>query len=170
GHRAFGRALLGPWARVAREGLIAGLVGGVVVAVWILLYDLAAGMPFRTPALLGAALFHGLRAASAVVISFPLVLQYTVVHGLAFVVFGWAAAALLALADREPRVIFGVFMLFCCFEVFFIALVAILAEWLLDTLAWWTILAGNVLASLAMLGYFFRGHRMAWREFLAARR
>lgn len=170
GHRALGKALLGPWTRVAREGLIAGVAGAIAVAVWFLLYDLAAGMPLRTPALLGATLFHGLRDPSALVITVPLVLQYTVVHGLAFMVFGIAAAGLLALADREPGFIFAVFMLFCCFEVFFIALVAVLAEWLFETVAWWTILGGNLLASLVMLGCFFRGHRVAWREFLAARR
>jgi len=170
GHRALGKALLGPWTRVAREGLRAGLAGAAVVAIWFLLYDMAAGVPVRTPALLAATLFHGLRDPSALVITLPLVLQYTAVHGLAFVFFGWAAAGLLALADREPRLLFAVFMLFCCFEVFFVALIAILAEWLLETLAWWTILAANLLASLVMLGYFFRGHRVAWREFLAARR
>jgi hypothetical protein len=52
--------------------------------------------------------------------------------------------------------------------VFFVALVAILAERLLEALGWWTILATNVLAAGAMLGYFFRGHRVAWREFLGA--
>lgn len=170
GHRALGRALLGPWTRVAGEGLTAGLAGAVAVAVWFLLYDLAAGMPLRTPALLGATLFHGLRDPGALVITLPLVLEYTAVHGLAFIVFGWAAAGLLALADREPRLLFGVFMLFCCFEVFFVALIAILAERLFETLAWWTILAANLVASLVMLGYFFRGHRVAWREFLAERR
>jgi hypothetical protein len=170
GHRALGRALLGPWTRVAREGLIAGLAGAVAVAVWFLLYDLAAGVPLRTPALLDATLFHGLRDPSALVITMPLVLQYTVVHGLAFVLFGWAAAGLLSLADREPLLLFGLFMLFCCFEVFFIAAIAILAERLFETIAWWTILAANLLASLVMLGYFFREHRVTWREFLAARR
>ncbi len=170
GHRALGKALLGPWSQVTREGLVGGLAGAVAVAVWFLLYDLAAGVPLRTPALLGATLFHGLREPSALVVTAPLVLQYTVVHGLAFVLFGWAAAGLLALADREPRLLFGVFMLFCCFEVFFIAAIAILAERLFETIAWWTILAGNLVASLVMLGYFFRGHRVAWREFLAARR
>src|SRR5262249_52870442 len=118
GHRALGKALLGPWTRVAREGLIAGLAGAVAVALWFLLYYLAAGVPLRTPALLGAALFHGLRDPGTLVITTPLVLQYTVVHGLVFVGFGWAAAGLLALADREPRLLFGFFMLFCCFEVF----------------------------------------------------
>ena len=97
-------------------------------------------------------------------------LQYTVVHVLAFAIFGWLAAGLLALADREPRLLFGFFMLFCCFEVFFFAMVATLAEWLFDSLAWWTILAGNLLAALVMLAVFFRGHRVAWREFLAAPR
>ncbi len=170
GHRALGRALLGPWARVAGEGLTAGLAGAVAVAVWFLLSDLAAGMPLRTPALLGATLFHGLRGPSALLITLPLVLEYTAVHGLAFIAFGWAAAGLLALADREPRLLFGIFMIFCCFEVFFVALTAILAERLFETLTWWTVLAANLVASLVMLGYFFRGHQVAWREFLAARR
>jgi hypothetical protein len=155
-------------SRYFREGLIAGTIGAAIVAVWFLLSDLAAGMPLRTPALLGATLFHGLREPSALVITLPLVLQYTAVHGLAFIAFGWAAAGLLALADREPLVLFGIFMLFCCFEVFFIALIAILAERVLETLAWWTILPGNLLATVVMLGYFFRRHRVAWRELLAA--
>lgn len=169
GHRALGRVLLGPWTRVAREGLIAGLAGAAAVALWFLIYDMAAGMPLRTPALLGAALLHGLRDANALVITTPLVLQYTVVHGVVFVLFGWAAAGLLAVADREPRLLFVFFMLFCCFEVFFAALIAVLAEWLFDTLAWWTILAANLVGALSMLGYFFRGHRVAWRQFLTAR-
>ncbi len=53
GHRVLARALLGPGTGVAREGLMAGLLVAVTVAVWFLLYDLAAGRPLRTPALLG---------------------------------------------------------------------------------------------------------------------
>jgi hypothetical protein len=77
---------------------------------------------------------------------------------------------MLALADREPRLLFAFVMLLCCFEVFFAAMVAILAEWLLETVPWWTILAGNLLAALVMMGYFFRGHRVTWREFIHAGR
>jgi hypothetical protein len=171
GHRALGRALLGPlWTRAVREGIWGGLLGAVVVALWFLAYDTAAGAPLRTPALLGAALFQGLRDPAALHATVPLVLQYTIVHGAAFVAFGLAAAGLLALADREPRVLFGFVMLFCCFEVFFAALLTILAEWLLEAVPWWTILAGNLLAAVVMLGYFFREHRVAWREFMHARR
>jgi hypothetical protein len=169
GYRALGRTLLGPWTRIAREGLVAGLLGAGVVAVWFLLYDIAAGLPLRTPALLGAALLHGLRDPSALVIDTPLVAEYTAVHGLAFVLFGWVAAALLALADREPRLLFAFIMLFCCFEVFTFVMIEALAQWLLESIAWWTILAGNLLASGVMLGYFLRGHRVAWGKFLHAR-
>ncbi len=168
GHRALGRALLGPWTGVVREGLTAGLLGAATVAVWFLLYDLAAGRPLRTPALLGAALFDGLRDVSALTITVRAVARYTVVHGAAFVAFGWAAAGLLALADREPRLLYAFFMLFCCFEVFFVAMVAVLAEWLLEALAWWAILVGNLLAAGVMLGFFFRAHRLAWRGFRAS--
>jgi len=170
GHRALGRVLLGPWTRVAREGIVAGLLGAAAVAVWFLLYDLAAGMPLRTPALLGAAVFHGLRDPNALVVTLPLVLEYTVLHGAAFIGFGCAAAGLLALADREPRLLFGFVMLFCCFEVFVLAMIATLAEWLFETLAWWTILTGNLLAALVMLWFFFGHHRVTWREFIEARR
>lgn len=171
GHRALGRALLGPlWTRAVREGIMGGFLGAAAVALWFLAYDAAAGVPLRTPALLGAALFHGLRDPGALTITLPLVLQYTIVHGGAFILFGLAAAGLLALADREPRLLFAFFMLFCCFEVFFAALVTILAEWLLETVPWWTILAGNLLAAVVMIGFFLREHRVAWREFLHARR
>jgi hypothetical protein len=169
GHRALGRVLLGPWTRVFREGLSAGLLGASAVAIWFLIVDTAAGMPLRTPALLGAAVLEGLRDPSALVITWPLVLKYTLIHGAAFAFFGWLMAGLLALADREPRLLYAFVMLFCCFEVFFIALIMILAEWLFEALAWWNILAGNLLAAVVMLAYFFRGHRVAWREFLTAR-
>jgi hypothetical protein len=171
GHRALGRALLSPlWSRAVREGIWAGLLGAAAVAIWFLVYDTAAGVPLRTPALLGAALFQGLREPSALQITLPLVLQYTVVHGAVFVAFGIVAAGLLALADREPRLLFGLVMLFCCFEVFFAALLTILAEWLLEAIPWWTILGGNLVAAVVMLGFFFREHRVTWREFLHERR
>lgn len=169
GHRALGRGLLGPWTRVAREGLVAGLIGAAVVALWFLVNDLAAGQPLRTPALLGAAVLEGLRDPSAVHVTPRLVVEYTLIHGATFVLFGWLAAGLLALADREPRLIFVFVMLFCCFEVFFFALIAVLAEWLLEAIAWWTILAGNLLAAVGMLAFLFREHRVAWREFLSLR-
>jgi len=50
-------------------------------------------------------------------------------------------------------------ILFAAFEVFFFGAVIIGAKWVLDEVAGWTIFVGNLLASAAMLAYFFTGHR-----------
>ena len=78
-----------------------------------------------------------------------IVLKYTVVHGLAFIAFGLVAAAgLFALADRDRRVLFAVFMLFCCLEVAALLMIFVLAERLLEDLAPWAILGANLLATV----------------------
>jgi len=126
------------------EGMVVGLAGAAAVAIWFLLYDLAEGAPFRTPALLAAALFHGLRDASALTITSGLVLEYSAAHGLAFILFGLGAAGLFALVDRDRRILFAVFMLFCCFEVFVLAMIMVLGAWLFHTLPPWTIVGGMI--------------------------
>lgn len=150
--------------RIVPEGIAAGAIEAGTVALWFVCWDAARGAPLLTPALLGAALFDGFRHASAVQITARLVLGYSLVHGAAFGLFVLAAAALLAAADRQPVLRFGLFLLFCCFEVFALALIAVLAEWLLEALPRWSIAAGNVLAAGAMLGFLLRRHRAAWRR------
>jgi hypothetical protein len=154
--------------RILYEGALVGLAGAAAVALWFFLYDLAAGTPFRTPALLGAALFEGLRDAAALTITPGIVLKYTVVHGLVFLVFGVAAAGLFALVERDRHVLIGVFMLFCCFEVAVFLAMTVLGSWLFNTLHPWAILAGNLVAALVMLGILFRDHRFTLHEALTS--
>ena len=148
------------------EGVIGGTIGAVTIAVWFLCIDVSTGQPFRTPALLGATLFEGLRDPAALHPTARLVLEYTVLHWVAFVSFGLLAAGLLAAADRDPRLLVILFMLFCCFEVFVLGLISVLAERLFEVLAWWTLVLANLLAGLIMLGFFFRRHRSTWHQFL----
>jgi hypothetical protein len=148
--------------RIVTEGITAGALGATAVAAWFLLYDAAQGRPYFTPALLGAVLFHGLRDVSAVSVSLPLVLGYSLFHWAAFALFGIAAAALLAGADRQPTLLFVFVMLVCCFEVLALALVAVLAEWLFEALAWWSIAVANALAVVVMLAFLGRRHRQVW--------
>jgi hypothetical protein len=148
------------------EGIVVGLGGAIAVAVWFLIYDIAAGKPFRTPALLGATLFERLRDPAALVITPALVLKYTVAHVLAFVAFGIAASGLFRLVDYERRVLFAVFMLFCCFEVFVVAMIMMLAQWLLEEIPLWAILGANFLAAGVMLAILFRSHHRAPSEVL----
>ena len=150
--------------RILYEGILLGLAGAAAVAIWFFLYDLAAGTPFRTPALLGAALFEGLRDAAALTIAPGIVLKYTALHTLIFLVFGAAAASLFALAERDTQVLIGVFMLFCCFEVAVFLAVVVLGSWLFNTLPPWAILGGNFVAALVMLGILFRHHRFSLHE------
>jgi len=146
------------------EGLGAGALGGGAVAGWFLLHDVIAHRPFFTPSLLGAVVFHGLRDGSTVTVSGRLVLEYSLLHWAVFMVFGVAAAALLAVADRQPSLLVAFVMLTCCFEVAALVLVAVLAERLFEAPAWWTITLANALAAATMLIFLGRRHRRAWRE------
>ena len=154
--------------RILSEGLWVGLAGAAAVAVWFLVFDLVAGVPFRTPALLGAVLFHGLRDPGGLVITPDLVGAYTIVHCSLFVLFGWAAAGLFALADRDRHVLFALFMLFLCFEVAAFAFVAVLGSWLLHTITPAAIVGANVIATILMLFLLFQNHRRAPREVLTS--
>src|SRR5262245_57487112 len=80
------------------EGASAGLAGAAAVALWFFIYDLIIGAPFRTPALLGAALFRSAHDWRAVEVAPSIVLKYTVFHVVVFALLGWALAGLLALA------------------------------------------------------------------------
>jgi hypothetical protein len=160
-HRTLPRLLVGGWWRVLREGTTAGLLGAVVVALWFLAIDAIQGEPLRTPTLLGRGLLKLLAGPHPVVV-------YTLVHGAAFVLFGIVAAVLIAGAERAPMFLFAVVILFTAFEVFFFGAVIIGAKWILDELAAWTIFVGNLLASAAMLAYFFRAHRALVRRLTEA--
>jgi hypothetical protein len=156
-HRTLPRLLVGAWADVLREGALAGLIGAATVALWFLAIDSIHGEPLRTPRLLGTGLLKVLAGPQPVAI-------YTVVHGVAFVLFGIIAAALLAGAEQAPVFLFAVVILFTAFEVLFFGTVIIGAKWILDELAGWTIFVGNLLASATMLAYFFRRHRALARR------
>jgi len=82
-----------------------------------------------------------------------------VLHGLAFIAFGVIAASLMAMSDREPALFIGFIILFACFEAFFFAMVQVFGLSKTGELTWWSVLVGNLLASVAMLWYFFRAHR-----------
>ncbi|MGO9604710.1 MAG: hypothetical protein ACLQAT_15210 [Candidatus Binataceae bacterium] len=159
-HPMLARNVLGSaWLRVAREGVMAGIVGAVVVALWFLGYDLASGDSFKTPAMLGAMIFQGATDVQGTTATLALVLGYTVLHFFAFIVFGLMIAVLLAASEWEPFLALGVFLLFAVFEVFFVGFVTLLDQSVVSALGWWKIVAGNILALLAMTAYFLRGHR-----------
>lgn len=152
--------------RILREGLYAGLIGAGAVAAWFLILDLAQGRIFFTPGALGSALFFGARSAEAVQVSAVTVLGYTGLHVTAFLAVGLVAAALVTEAEEwASAVILGAILLFVTFETFFIGLLAIVAQWLLAVLPWWSIAVGNLLAAASMGYYLWREHPALGRAF-----
>jgi hypothetical protein len=144
-----------------REGVTVGLIGAAIVMLWFFIVDLAAGAPLRTPALLGAALFDGVRA-EAVTPTARLVVGYTAVHVAGFVALGLGVAGLFALAEREKRVLALVFILSCCLAVVFLAMVYALSQWLGQAVTPAIVLTGHILGAAAMVGAlaYFHGRLM----------
>jgi hypothetical protein len=144
--------------RVVREGVVAGLIGAMIVAGWFLIFDLMRGQPFFTPAALGSTLFLGASSISEVSITPIPVLGYSLLHFSAFILAGFLAAGIAAAAEDQPPLVLGAVLFFAVFEAFFMGALAMLAEFLLGTLAWWTVAVGNLLAAVSMGLYLWMHH------------
>jgi len=143
----------------AQEGMVAGLLGAVTIAVWFLVVDSLSGRPLYTPTVLGLALFKGTAGlAPSVAIDLEMVLMFTWVHGLAFMVVGGLVSYLLDVAEHHPHVGFGAVLLFVVLELGFVVVSLVFAEPVLRALAWPAVLVGNLLAAVVMVGYFWRHH------------
>ncbi|HSM36236.1 MAG TPA: hypothetical protein VK837_07565 [Longimicrobiales bacterium] len=156
--------------RILREGLYGGLIGAAAVAIWFLLIDAMFGRLLFTPGALGSVLFHGARSVADVQTDALTILGYSGLHLIAFFVTGLAAAAIVTEAeDYAMPLIFGAILLFVTFETFFIGMLAIVAQWLLSVIPWWSILIGNIIAAVAMGTYLWRHHPKLREAFLEGR-
>jgi len=144
---------------VVREGIVAGLIGAAVVAIWFFVFDLMRGKPFLTPTLLGSMVFFGVKTPVGLEPALGPIVGYTILHGLAFIAFGIVAATMMAMSEREPALFIGFVILFACFEVFFFGMLSVLGRAAQAALVWWSVLIGNLLASVAMIWFFFRKYR-----------
>ena len=79
--------------------------------------------------------------------------------GIAFLVFGIVAAALISGAEQQPLLVLRLAILVTALEVLFFGAIVIAAKWVLDELSGWALFLGNVFAAAAMLWYFFVHHR-----------
>lgn len=148
-------------ARLYQEGIVAGVIGAAIVAIWFFVVDLASGRPLYTPTVLGTVLFRRgapLDALDTIAPSPGVVLMFTWVHGLVFAAVGGVASRLLGMAERNPSLGFGVLLLFVVFEAGFTVAAMVLAAPVLHALAWPSILVANLLAAGGMALYFRLRH------------
>lgn len=144
-----------------KEGILAGVLGAVTVALWFLVVDMMHGRPFHTPTVLGTALFgRGVWPATLETMppSAEMVAMFTWVHLLAFAIIGVIVAHVIALTERHPSLGFGFVLFFVILEACFTVGIMIVAEPVLRALTWPAILVANVLAAAVMAVYFWLRH------------
>lgn len=150
--------------RVLSEGLVAGLLGYVTIALFFGILHLVTGQSlFHTAAVLGDPLVShksvvvGGAAAGSVI-------AFNGFHMLAFLLFGLIAAWLTSRAERNPG--FFLLMLFLGLAGFFYSLSGFLGFSIDRPLApsWMSVAAANLLAGLLMSAYLLRAHPGLWQK------
>jgi len=141
-----------------REGLLAGLIGGLIVAAWYFAVDLGRGDLLHTPNLLGQIFAQGDTIPAPRTISSAAVLQYSLLHFGWFFLFGVGLAALTHLASRNPTFRMGVWLFLVVGLVFWLGISSMLYRLTDQQFPWLTFLVGTLLGVGSMGLYLWRRH------------
>jgi hypothetical protein len=148
-----------------REGVITGSLGAAAVAGWFLLTDLVQGRPLSTPSVLGqVVLFNSTNPVVSPAEAGPVV-AYSLLHFGLFVLFGIGVTQLVHLAMRTALARFALMLVAVVFEVFFLIATYVLFAGTRYLFPWWSVLAANTLALVAMGYYLFGHHPVLRRQF-----
>jgi hypothetical protein len=145
-------------SRVIREGITAGIIGALVIAVWFLGIDAVRGEMLATPVMLGTSvlsLFLGAGSPPSFAGAF---LGYTAFHFIAFMIVGIMLSAIVNASERVPSFLFGFLLLVVAFEVGWLGWTSVLAQGEFGALSWLRVFIANLLASGAMGAYLWRQH------------
>ena len=142
------------------EGLVTGLLGyATVVALFAVANLLSGEAVFHTAALLGSALFFGLRDAGDLVPGPAPIIAYNGVHILVSLCIGLGAAWLVFQAERNRPLWFIVFFVFLAGFIYSVAVMGVLAAEIVEILSWPMIVVANVGAGVTAGGYLWARHR-----------
>ena len=131
------------------NGAIAGLVGATILAAWFLIIDLVRASPFATPAFVARTLL----GAPDMEPTLTLLAMYTALHFSVFVVVGAVVAWAFERSHLHAYVVLGLVLGFLLFDLIFYAGVLITGVNVVRELGWPQVLAGNLFAGLALVGY-----------------
>ena len=142
--------------RVVREGVSAGLIGALAIAVWFAIIDAISGRVLATPIMLGTSL-SSLVLQGAVPSPAGAILGYTLFHFAIFALIGIVFSFVVNSAERVPSAFIGFAMLFVAFEVGWVGWTTVLAEGF-GELTWLQVFLANLIAALTMGLYMWRQH------------
>jgi len=140
---------------VLADGVVGGLLAGLVVALWFLVVDFVAGQPFHTPAVLAGAL----AGQDVVAPTFRLVAAYSLIHFGVFALLGVAMAAALAVLGTPPRLLLGVVFGLVAQELVFYAGLSLSGASRVAVVPWPHVVAANVLSGFVLMAYLHRAAR-----------
>ncbi|MEJ2539107.1 MAG: hypothetical protein P8188_03820 [Gemmatimonadota bacterium] len=147
---------------VLREGMIVGLAGAAVVALWFLALDTLAGEPLRTPSAMGGLVFGGETDAANLPVRMSWVVGYTAVHIGIGLVLGSVLAAASAAVEGSPPLVVATVLAFVSFEALIMGIVGLVSFFLPHH---WTVVAiGNFLAAATMVWILWRRHPQLARD------
>ncbi len=119
--------------QIVVRGLVAGLIGATILAVWFFVIDTIEGRPFFPLAFLASYLAH----VEGVDRSVALITLYTVLHYLAFFAVGLLAAWVMSRLETCPSLLLGLVLGFVPFDLVFY-LASCSPAW-----TWWANSAGR---------------------------
>ncbi|MDG2051152.1 MAG: hypothetical protein P8M78_13425 [Myxococcota bacterium] len=131
-------------------GIASGSFGAGAVALWFLLVDAITRVPMFSPSLAGAVVLQGAAPSASVPINLSLVAGFSIVHFLAFAVFGIATTFALHALKLKAASIQGIFMIFMALNAGLLLAILGLAPGIGQTLGWFSICGANAAAAVAM--------------------
>jgi hypothetical protein len=156
---------------IIEDGVLTGVAGAAVVAVWFLILDAARGQIFFTPSLIGSVLFLGQRPDEVGGVNPLIVLAYTGLHGVLFLLAGTALAWMFSQFERNPQLGIVLLLLFLLFESVVFSLEAAVVPNLMGAMGTLAVASANLFAAVAMFVFLLRRHptalgrlQQAWQQ------
>ena len=156
---------------VLEDGILTGIVGAAVVAMWFLILDTARGQMLITPSLLGSVIFLGQNPGDVVTVNPFIVFAYTGLHGVLFLIAGLVIARMFALFEHNPQFGIVILLLFLLFESILFTFAAVVFPNLIGAIGAVAVACGNLFAAIAMFWFLIRRRphafaqlRLAWQE------
>lgn len=135
-----------------QNGLLAGVIGAFVVAVYFLVIDVLAGRPFATPSALGAVTFRAEPFDLTRTPELVLIAGYTAIHGTVFIgIASIAAVLMLAVEDHVKSQAARFAGLVASLSIVSTLVFFLFARLFgIDAFDGWRVFAANLLAACAM--------------------
>ena len=146
---------------IIEDGILTGVAGAVVVALWFLILDTARGQMFFTPSLIGSVVFLGQTPEQIVSVNGFIVFAYTGLHGVLFLFAGLALAGMFSMFEHNPQFGIILLLLFLMFEAILFSFAAAIFPNLVGALGAVAVASGNLFAAIAMFWFLIRRHPAA---------